>query len=250
MSMGITSSLMTMKKRGKTMDRFLRTSLLLPKDKMQRIADAHVVVFGVGGVGGYVVEGLVRSGLGKITIIDNDTVNHTNLNRQIIALESNVGKLKVDVLKERILAINPKCEVICYNEFITFETIDKIDLRGASYVVDAVDTITAKIAIIEKAKSMNIPLITSMGAGNRLDPSQIRFADINQTKNCPLAKVMRYELKKREIKNVKCVYSLELPIMLTEEIVNPENGKLVIGSISYMPSIFGLMIASEIIKEI
>ena len=232
------------------MDRFLRTSLLLPEEKMHKIANSHVIVFGVGGVGGYVVEGLVRSGLGKITIVDNDTVNHTNLNRQIIALETNGGKFKVDVLKERILAINPKCEVICYNEFITFDNIGKIDFSNADYVVDAVDTITAKIAIIEKAKSLNIPVISSMGAGNRLDPTQIRFADINQTKNCPLAKVMRYELKKREIKNVKCIYSLELPVELTKEIINPENGKVVIGSISYMPSIFGLMIASEIIKEL
>ena len=232
------------------MDRFLRTSLLLNEEKMNNLKNAHVVVFGVGGVGGYVVEGLVRSGLGKITIIDNDTVNHTNLNRQIIALETTIGKLKIDVLKERILAINPNCEVICYDEFITFDNIDKIDMNGADYIVDAVDTITAKIAIISKAKELNIPVISSMGAGNRIDPTQIRFADINQTKNCPLAKVIRYELKKREIKNVKCIYSLELPVELTKEIINPENGKVVIGSISYMPSIFGLMIASEVIKEI
>lgn len=232
------------------MDRFLRTSLLLDETKIENIKNAHVIVFGVGGVGGYVVEGLVRSGLGKITIIDNDTVNLTNLNRQIIALETTVGKFKVDVLKERILAINPNCKVTCYNEFINFDNIDRIDLEGASYIVDAVDTITAKIAIIAKAKELNIPIISSMGAGNRLDPMQIRFADINQTKNCPLAKVMRYELKKREIKNVKCIYSLELPVELKKEIINPENGKLVIGSISYMPSIFGLMIASEIIKEL
>ena len=232
------------------MDRFLRTSLLLNEEKMNSLKNSHVVVFGVGGVGGYVVEGLVRSGLGKITIIDNDTVNPTNLNRQIIALETTVGKLKVDVLKERILAINPKCEVVCCNEFITFDNIDKIDMYGANYIVDAVDTITAKIAIIAKAKELNIPIISSMGAGNRLDPMQIRFADINQTKNCPLAKVMRYELKKRDIKNIKCIYSLELPVDLTKEIINPENGKVIIGSISYMPSIFGLMIASEIIKEL
>ena len=132
------------------MDRFLRTSLLLNEEKMNNLKNAHVVVFGVGGVGGYVVEGLVRSGLGKITIIDNDTVNHTNLNRQIIALETTIGKLKIDVLKERILAINPNCEVICYDEFITFDNIDKIDMNGADYIVDAVDTITAKIAIILK----------------------------------------------------------------------------------------------------
>ena len=191
------------------MNRFLRTSLLLGEDKMNALANSHVMVFGVGGVGGYVVEGLVRSGLGKITIIDNDTVNPTNLNRQIIALETNIDRFKVDVLKERILAINPNCKVTSYDKFITNDNIEEIDFTDVDYVVDAVDTITAKIAIIEKGKKLNIPLISSMGAGNRLDPSQIRFADINQTKNCPLAKVMRYELKKREIKNVKCIYSLE-----------------------------------------
>ena len=232
------------------MDRFLRTSLLLSEEKMQALKNAHVMVFGVGGVGGYVVEALVRSGVGKVSIIDNDTVNITNLNRQIIALESTLEKLKVDVLKERILAINPDCEVVCYEKFITDTNIDEIDFSCVSYVIDAVDTITAKIAIIGKAKELNIPIITSMGAGNRLDPLQIKIGDINQTKNCPLAKVMRNELKRREIKGVKCVYSLELPVTPNQTIVNEENGKKVIGSIAYMPSIFGLIIASEVIKEL
>ena len=232
------------------MDRFLRTSLLLSEEKMQSLMNSHVMVFGVGGVGGYVVEALVRSGIGKVSIIDNDTVNITNLNRQIIALETTLDKLKVQVLKERILAINPNCEVLCYDKFITDKNIDEISFDDVSYVVDAVDTITAKIAIIQKAKALNIPVISSMGAGNRLDPLQIKVGDINQTKNCPLAKVMRNELKKREIKGVKCVYSLELPITPNEEIINSDNGKKVIGSIAYMPSIFGLIIASEVIKEI
>ena len=232
------------------MNRFLRTSLLLSDEKMKSLANSHIMVFGVGGVGGYVVEALVRSGVSKITIIDNDTVNITNLNRQIIALESTLDMLKVDVVKERILAINPNCEVNIYPLFITEENIDEINYDGINYIVDAVDTIVAKIAIIKKAKELNIPIISSMGAGNRLDPFQIRVADINQTKNCPLAKTMRYELKKREIKNVKCVYSLELPVELTQKIINPENNKVVIGSISYMPSMFGLIIASEIIKDI
>ena len=232
------------------MNRFLRTSLLLSDEKMKSLANSHIMVFGVGGVGGYVVEALVRSGVSKITIIDNDTVNITNLNRQIIALESTLGMLKVDVVKERILAINPNCEVNVYPLFITEENIDEINYDGINYIVDAVDTIVAKIAIIKKAKELNIPIISSMGAGNRLDPFQIRVADINQTKNCPLAKTMRNELKKREIKNVKCVYSLELPVELTQKIINPENNKVVIGSISYMPSMFGLIIASEIIKDI
>ena len=232
------------------MNRFLRTSLLLSDEKMKSLANSHIMVFGVGGVGGYVVEALVRSGVSKITIIDNDTVNITNLNRQIIALETTLDKLKVEVLKERILAINPNCNVVCYDKFITDTNIDEIDFSGVSYVIDAVDTITAKIAIIGKAKELNIPIITSMGAGNRLDPLQIKIGDINQTKNCPLAKVMRNELKRREIKGVKCVYSLELPVTPNQTIVNEENGKKVIGSIAYMPSIFGLIIASEVIKEL
>ena len=232
------------------MDRFLRTSLLLDDDKMNKLKNSHVMVFGVGGVGGYVVEALVRSGVGKVSIIDNDTVNITNLNSQIIALETNVGMKKVDVLKERILAINPNCDVICYDMFITDKNIDEISFSNVNYVVDAVDTITAKIAIIEKSKLNNIPIISSMGAGNRLDPFQIKVSDINQTKNCALAKVMRNELKKRNIKNVKCVFSLELAVEPNQTIINPENGKKVIGSISYMPSIFGLIIASEVIKEL
>ena len=232
------------------MDRFLRTKLLLDEKKMTNLKDSHVMIFGVGGVGGYVIEALVRSGVGKVSIIDNDTVNITNLNRQIIALESNVDKKKVEVLKERILAINPSCEVVCYDIFVTDKNIDEINFAGVSYVVDAVDTITAKIAIIEKAKEYNIPIISSMGAGNRLDPFKIKIADINQTLNCPLAKVMRNELKKRNIKNVKCIFSLELPIEPNETIINPESGKKVIGSIAYMPSIFGLIIASEVIKEL
>ena len=154
------------------------------------------------------------------------------------------------MLKERILAINPNCKVTCYDKFITDSNINEIDFTGVSYVIDAVDTITAKIAIIGKAKELNIPIITSMGAGNRLDPLQIKIGDINQTKNCPLAKVMRNELKKREIKGVKCVYSLELPVTPNQTIINEENGKKVIGSIAYMPSIFGLIIASEVIKEL
>ena len=217
---------------------------------MDNLQKAHVMVFGVGGVGGYVVESLVRSGVGKVSIIDNDTVNITNLNRQIIALEETIDKLKVDVLKERILAINPNCEVVCYDKFITDDNIDEINFNDVNYVVDAVDTITAKIAIIGKAKALNIPVISSMGAGNRLDPLQIKIGDINQTKNCPLAKVMRNELKKRDIKGVKCIYSLELPIIPNETIINSDNGKKVIGSIAYMPSIFGLIISSEVIKDL
>ena len=232
------------------MEQFERTKSLIGENALEKLKEARVAIFGIGGVGGYAVEALVRAGVGEIDLIDNDKVGLSNLNRQIIALESTLDMLKVDVVKERILAINPNCEVNVYPLFITEENIDEINYDGINYIVDAVDTIVAKIAIIKKAKELNIPIISSMGAGNRLDPFQIRVADINQTKNCPLAKTMRYELKRREIKNVKCVYSLELPVELTQKIINPENNKTVIGSISYMPSMFGLIIASEIIKDI
>ena len=182
------------------MNRFLRTSLLLSDEKMKSLANSHIMVFGVGGVGGYVVEALVRSGVSKITIIDNDTVNITNLNRQIIALESTLDMLKVDVVKERILAINPNCEVNIYPLFITEENIDEINYDGINYIVDAVDTIVAKIAIIKKAKELNIPIISSMGAGNRLDPFQIRVADINQTKIVHLLKQCVMNLKEEKLK--------------------------------------------------
>jgi tRNA A37 threonylcarbamoyladenosine dehydratase len=231
------------------MNSFLRTKLLIGEENLNKLIGSHVMVFGVGGVGGYVVEALVRSGVSQITIVDNDTVSITNLNRQIIATSDVIGRLKVEVMKERILNINPNCVVNTYNLFIDEDNIDSLDYQSVTYIVDAVDTITAKIAIIKKAKELNIPIISSMGAGNRLDPTQIKISDINQTKNCPLAKVMRYELKKREISKVKCVYSLEIPTKPLEKIISEDSGKEVIASISYMPSIFGLMIASEIIKD-
>ena len=232
------------------MNRFLRTELLIGKSGLESLANCHVMIFGVGGVGGYVVESLVRSGLGKISIIDNDCVSLTNLNRQIIATVDKIGLPKVDVMKERILNINPNCIVNTYETFVVNENIDSFDFSDVNYIVDAVDTVTAKLAIISKAKELGIPVISAMGAGNRLDPTQIKISDINQTKNCPLAKVMRYELKKRGISHVKCIYSLELPTKPSEKIILEDSHKEVIASISYMPSIFGLMISSEIIKDI
>ena len=232
------------------MNRFKRTELLLGSNALNKLINSTVMVFGCGGVGGYVVESLVRSGLGKIIVIDNDNVSLTNLNRQIIATSDNIGSKKVDVIKERILSINPNCQVVKYDLFVDDKNIDDINFSGVNYVVDAVDTITAKIAIIKKCKELDIPVISSMGAGNRLDPLQIKVSDINQTKNCPLAKVMRYELRKRDINKVKCVYSLEIPTKPTEKIILEDSGKEVIASISYMPSIFGLVISSEIIKDI
>ena len=232
------------------MNSFKRTELLIGTKELNTLSNSHVIVFGCGGVGGYVIESLVRSGLGKITVIDNDVVSVTNLNRQIIATMNTIGKKKVDVVKERVLSINPNCIVNTYDLFIDDKNIDDIDFSSVDYVVDAVDTITAKIAIIKKSKELNVEVISSMGAGNRLDPLQIKVSDINQTKNCPLAKVMRYELKKRDISKVKCVYSLEIPTKPKEKIILEGSGKEVIASISYMPSIFGLVISSEIIKDI
>lgn len=232
------------------MSRFERTGLLFDKSQMVRLANSHVMVFGVGGVGGYVVESLVRSGVSKISIIDNDTVNITNINRQIIATTDTLDKLKVEVMKDRILSINPNCVVNVYPTFVTEENINDFDFSNVDYIVDAIDTISAKIAIILKAQELSIKIISAMGAGNRLDPTQIKIADINQTKNCPLAKVMRYELRKRGVTHLKCIYSLELPITPNEKIVNEDSGKVVIGSVAYMPSIFGLMISSEVIKDL
>ena len=232
------------------MSRFERTGLLFDKSQMVRLANSHVMVFGVGGVGGYVVESLVRSGVSKISIIDNDTVNITNINRQIIATTDTLDKLKVEVMKDRILSINPNCVVNVYPTFVTEENINDFDFSNVDYIVDAIDTISAKIAIILKAQELSIKIISAMGAGNRLDPTQIKIADINQTKNCPLAKVMRYELRKRGVPHLKCIYSLELPITPNEKIVNEDSGKVVIGSVAYMPSIFGLMISSEVIKDL
>lgn len=232
------------------MNRFLRTELLIGKENLTKLANSHIMVFGVGGVGGYVVESLVRSGVGQITIIDNDVVSLTNLNRQIIATMDKIGISKVLVMKERILSINPNCKVNTYETFVGTDNIDSFDFSGVSYIVDAVDTVTAKLAIISKAKELGISVISAMGAGNRLDPTQIKISDINQTKNCPLAKVMRYELKKRGISGVKCIYSLEIPTKPKEKIVLEDSNKEVIASISYMPSIFGLMISCEIIKDL
>lgn len=232
------------------MSKFVRTESLIGKVKLEKLKKSHVMVFGVGGVGGYVVEALARSGVGMISIIDNDIVSESNINRQIIATTKTIGLAKVDVMKERILSINPECEVHTYKQFVLTDNIDDFDFSSVSYVVDAVDTVTAKIAIIEKAKKENVMVISAMGAGNRIDPSQIKVVDINQTKNCPLAKVMRYELRKRDIKNVKCVFSTEEPIISKESHNFDEKDKKVIASIAYMPSIFGLIMASEIIKDI
>ena len=222
-------------------ERFIRTELLLGKEKLDILKNRHVAIFGVGGVGGYVCEALVRSGIGRFTIVDRDTVNESNINRQIIALSSTVGRAKVDVMKERMQDINPEVIVYAHEVFFLPENSGEFDFDAYDYVVDAVDTVTAKIQIITAAKEAGVPVISSMGAGNKLDPTKFRISDIAKTSVCPLAKVMRRELKNRGITDVKCVYSVE-------EAIKHEGTD--IGSVAFVPSVAGLMIASEVVRDL
>lgn len=237
-----------------------RTAKLIGKENIDKLTSARVAVFGVGGVGGFTVEALARSGIGHIELIDHDTVALSNLNRQIIATHDTIGRDKVDVMKERILSINPKAEVVMHKCFFLPENKDGFDFSKYTYVVDAVDTVTAKLTIIEEAKKAGVPVISSMGTGNKLDPTKFEVADISKTSVCPLAKVMRRELKKRGISHVKVVYSKEEAIAPIEENMtdcDEQNGeniavrkKIAPGSISFVPSVAGLIIASEVIKDI
>jgi tRNA A37 threonylcarbamoyladenosine dehydratase len=221
-------------------EQFCRTAQLLGNENVEKLFDRHVIVFGVGGVGGYVVEALVRSGVGKISIVDNDVVNESNINRQIIAFHSTIGMQKVEVLKNRILDINPNCQVFVHNQFFLPENSNDFDFSIYDYVVDAVDTVTAKIEIIKKSKESNVPVISSMGTGNKLNPVGFKVSDISKTKVCPLARVMRNELKKRGISKVKCVYSEENPVIQTK---TP-------ASVAFVPPVAGLLIASEVIEDL
>lgn len=226
-------------------DKFSRTEMIIGKCALEKLKNSHVAIFGVGGVGGYVAEALARAGVYNIDLIDNDTVSTSNINRQIIALLSTVGKYKVDVMKERILDINPDAKVNCHKVFFLPEISDRFDFSKYSYVVDAVDTVTAKIEIIRKAKEVNVPVISSMGTGNKLCPDMFEIADIEKTSVCPLARVMRRELGKLGIKGVKVVYS-------KEESIKPSSDgeKRIPGSISFTPGAAGLILASEVIKSL
>ncbi len=247
------------------LNQFSRTELLLGKEYMQRLANARVAVFGVGGVGGYAVEALVRSGVGAIDLIDDDKVCLTNLNRQIIATRKTVGQYKVDVMKERILEINPNCKVEAYKCFYLPETKDEFDFSQYSYVIDAVDTVTAKLQLVMEAKEKQVPIISSMGAGNKLDPTAFEVADIYKTSVCPLAKVMRRELKKRGVEHLKVVYSKEpamkpvedMAISCREHCICPPGAehtctqrRAIPGSVAFVPSVVGLIIAGEVIKDL
>ena len=233
-------------------EKFIRTELLLGKEAMVKLASARVAVFGVGGVGGFTVEALARSGVGAIDIIDNDTVSVSNINRQIIATINTVDKLKVDVAKERILSINPDATVKVYPVFYTPETADTFDFTNYDYVVDAIDTVTGKISLVMKANEAGVPIISSMGAGNKLDATAFEVTDIYETSVCPLAKVMRKELKDRGIKKLKVVYSKEIPIKpdVNTSVEVATGKRQTPGSISFVPSVVGLIIAGEVIKDI
>lgn len=227
---------------------FSRFELLVGEDNIQKLNQAHVIVFGVGGVGGYVVEALVRSGIGHITIVDNDVVSLSNLNRQIIATQETIGQKKVDVMKKRILSIHPECDVTTLDMFYLPETADQIDLSQYDYVVDAIDTITSKIELAVRC-DQKIPLISSMGTGNKMNPALLQVSDIYKTSVCPLAKVMRRELKKRRVKHLKVVYSQELPMkpFASDEITHK---RTIPGSTAFVPSSAGLLIASEVVKDL
>ena len=231
-------------------NQFSRTAMLIGESGVKKLHDSRVAVFGIGGVGGYVVEALVRSGLGFIDIIDNDIVNETNLNRQIIATHSTIGQYKVDVAKDRILDINPNANVLIHKTFFMPETAGEFDFPQYDYIVDAIDTVKGKIELVLKAKEYNIPIISSMGAGNKMNPAMFEIADIYKTSVCPLAKVMRYELKRRGIKDLKVVYSKEVPIKVAVESELASDNKKAPTSNAFVPSVVGLIIASEVVKDL
>lgn len=248
---------------------FVRTGLLLGAENMERLAKATVAIFGIGGVGGYVAEALARSGIGSLVLVDHDTISLSNINRQIIATHSTLGRYKTEVMRERILTINSQAKVEVRNCFYLPETASEFDFSRYSYVVDAVDTVTAKLEIILRAKEQGVPVISSMGAGNKLDPTAFHVDDIYRTSMCPLARVMRRELKKRDIKELKVVYSTEPPIRPEPETdgqdpetdrqnpgtdgQDPETGcarRSTPGSVAFVPSVAGLILAGEVVKDL
>ena len=244
---------------------FSRTELLLGRDAMERLSKARVAIFGIGGVGGYAVEALARSGVGTLDLIDDDKVCLTNINRQIIATTSTIGKYKVDVAEERIKSITPHAVVHTYKTFYMPDTAKEFDFSQYDYVIDAIDTVTGKLILVEQAEETHTPIISSMGAGNKLDPTAFEVTDINKTSVCPLAKVMRRELKKRGIKKLKVVYSKEKPLTPVDDMAtscrshcvcppgtarNCTARRQIPGSISFVPSVVGLIIAGEVIKDL
>lgn len=245
--------------------KFSRTELLIGKESLSKLSESKVAIFGIGGVGSYAVEGLVRSGLGKFVLIDDDKICLTNINRQIHATTKTVGTPKVEAMRDRILEINPKAEVEIFKSFYNAETADELIKDDYDYIIDAIDTVTSKLDLIVKAKEKNIPIISSMGAGNKLDPTKFEITDIKKTSVCPLARVMRKELKKRNIDKLKVVYSKEEPITPIEDssssckncCVCPKGTtrkcterRQIPGSVSFVPSVVGMIVASEVVKDL
>ena len=233
------------------LNEFSRTELLLGTDGVGKLRKSRIAVFGVGGVGSYAVEALARSGVGHITIIDNDTVSLTNINRQLPAIHSTIGKLKVMVVASHIKEINPACEVAPLSVFYSDKTADEIDLSQFDYVIDAIDTVSAKLMLVEKCNSLGVRIISSMGAGNKLDPTRFEVCDIYKTSVCPLAKVMRRELRARGIKKLKVVFSKEEAITpFKTDSTEVSSKRQIPGSVAFVPSVVGLIIAGEVIKDI
>ena len=233
-------------------EQFLRTEMLLGTRALERLQGARVAVFGLGGVGGYAVEALARSGVGSLDLIDNDTVSVSNLNRQILATHSTVGMRKVDAARQRVLDINPECQVRTYPVFYTPETADSFDFTQYDYIVDAIDTVTGKLALVEHARAAGTPIICCMGTGNKLDASAFQVADISKTSMCPLARVMRRELAKRGIRHLKVVYSQEAALTPTgwEEEAAALGKRQIPGSVAFVPGAAGLLLAGEVIRDL
>ena len=233
-------------------EQFLRTEMLLGTRALERLQGARVAVFGLGGVGGYAVEALARSGVGSLDLIDNDTVSISNLNRQILATHSTVGMRKVDAARQRVLDINPECQVRTYPVFYTPETADSFDFTQYDYIVDAIDTVTGKLALVEHARAAGTPIICCMGTGNKLDASAFQVADISKTSMCPLARVMRRELAKRGIRHLKVVYSQEEALTPTgwEEEAAALGKRQIPGSVAFVPGAAGLLLAGEVIRDL
>lgn len=233
-------------------EQFLRTAMLLGEEAVETLRNSRVAVFGIGGVGGYTVEALARAGIGNIDVIDSDTVSRSNINRQLLATHSTVGMLKVEAAKSRILDINPDCNVRTHGVFYTPDTADSFDFSQYDYIVDAIDTVTGKLALVERAKAAGTPIICCMGTGNKLDPSAFQVADISKTTMCPLARIMRKELGKRGIKHLKVVYSQEeaLPPTGWEEEAAALGKRQIPGSVSFVPGAAGLILAGEVIKDL
>lgn len=233
------------------MDAFSRSGLLLGAEAMERIRNARVAVFGLGGVGGYVVEALARTGVGHLELIDHDTISLTNINRQILATHSTLGMYKAEAAKQRVLDINPEANVIARNEFFSPDTLGNFDFSQYTYVVDAVDTVTAKLALVTACQAAGVPIISCMGTGNKLDPSKFQIADISKTSVCPLARIMRKECAKRGIRHLTVLFSTEDPISPAATDEQPPEGRRALpGSVSYVPSVAGLLIAGKIIDDI